>query len=198
MSHPNPEHKNQVIEWARSVLSNASVYAILDTETTGLGKKDVIIQIAAIDPKRNVLLDTLVKPTSRKTIAKEATVVHGIAMDMLREEPTFEFVYPKLRKIMNERNLVIYNAAFDTRIITQTAVYEGIPEDFKVTGECAMLVYSAFVGDWSDYHENYTYQKLPSINHTALGDCYATLDIIEKMANTELEVIPKKKFRFRL
>lgn len=60
MNHPNPEHKNQAIEWARGVINNASVYAIIDTETTGLGKKDVLIQIAAIDPKRNILLDTLV------------------------------------------------------------------------------------------------------------------------------------------
>lgn len=198
MSHPNPKHRNQSIEWARGVLNNSSVYAILDTETTGLGKKDVLIQVAAIDTKGNTLLDTLVKPISRKRMHPDAQAKHGLTMKMLVEEPTFEYVWPKLKSIMNERNLVIYNAAFDTRIITQTIVYEGIPEDYKVAADCAMLAYAQFIGEWSEYHKNYSYQLLPGGDHTALGDCMATREVIKNMAESELVDIPKRRLRFRL
>ena len=198
MTHPNLEHKNQTIEWAKGVINNPSQYAILDTETTGLGKKDVVIQIGIIDLNENVLMDTLIKPTSRKSISSDATAVHGISIDMLQDAPTFPEVYPKLKKIMNERNLIIYNASFDTNMIAQTSVLEKNTEDFKIEADCAMLVYSAYIGEWSEYHNNYKYQKLPAGDHTAVGDCFATLKIIREMASAEIVEIPKKRFRFRL
>jgi DNA polymerase-3 subunit epsilon len=45
-----------------------------------------------------------------------------------------------------------------------------------------MLKYAEFVGEWNDYHGNYRYQKLPGGDHTAVGDCRATLKVIKKMA----------------
>lgn len=196
MVHHNPKDKNIAIEWARTILSDSEKYLILDSETTGLGKKDIIIQLGIIDMEGNTVFDSLIQPTSRKTISEEATAIHGITMEDLKDAPTFKEIYPELRDLIKRKEFVIYNAKFDTSMLTQTAVLEGVKEDFKVIAQCAMLAYSMFVGDWSDYHGSYTYQKLKGGDHTAIGDCKATLDLIKTMAKTELEVIPTKWWQF--
>lgn len=62
-----------------------------------------------------------------------------------------------------------------------------------------MQWYSQFVGDWNDYYNNYRWQKLPSGDHSAIGDCRATLKVIEKMAATEIiESKPKKSLKANL
>ncbi|NJL65352.1 MAG: hypothetical protein HC903_30705 [Methylacidiphilales bacterium] len=50
---------------------------------------------------------------------------------------------------------------------------------------CAMHYYSQYVGEWNDYHGNYKWQKLPGGDHSALGDCHATLKIIKQMAGMD-------------
>ncbi|MEA1898884.1 MAG: 3'-5' exonuclease [Bacteroidota bacterium] len=192
MDHPNPKDLNATIEWARNIIANPDMYLVLDSETTGLGQKDIIVQIGIIDPSTNIILDTLIRPTSRKTIPREASSIHGITIDMLEKAPTFVDIYPKFKRIIRNKELVIYNAKFDTQLIVQTAVLEGVKEDFKIDAHCAMLAYSMYIGEWSSYHGNYNYQKLPSGDHTAIGDCKATLDVINKMAITEFIEIPKK------
>jgi hypothetical protein len=47
---------------------------------------------------------------------------------------------------------------------------------------CAMSNYASFVGEWNDYHGNYKWQRLPGGDHSAIGDCLATLELIKKMA----------------
>ena len=192
MEHPKPKDKNIAIQWARTILSNPDRYLILDSETTGLGKKDIIIQLGILNLDNQVIYNSFIRPTSRKTISMEATAVHGLTMETLKDAHTFKEVYPEIKNLIREKEFVIYNAKFDTRMLTQTAVLEGIKDDFKVIAQCAMLAYSMFVGDWSDYHSNYKYQKLKGGDHSAIGDCKATLDVIKKMASTEPIDIPRK------
>lgn len=52
--------------------------------------------------------------------------------------------------------------------------------------DCAMLPYSAYIGDWDDYLKSYKWQKLPGGDHSAIGDCRSTLAIINKMAGDAL------------
>jgi DNA polymerase-3 subunit epsilon len=87
--HPNLQSRNEVIEFARNVLKNKEKYLILDTETTGLSDKDIIIQVAVIDLDGNTLIDTLVKPTKRKSIPRDASDIHGIKFKYLRGAPHF-------------------------------------------------------------------------------------------------------------
>jgi DNA polymerase-3 subunit epsilon len=42
--------------------------------------------------------------------------------------------------------------------------------------------YAQFVGDWNEYHGNYKWQRLPGGDHSALGDCRATLAVLKEMA----------------
>jgi len=66
MEHPNPKHRNGSILWAREIIKNSNDYVFLDTETTGLGETDVIVQLAVTNYNGDALINTLVKPTKRK------------------------------------------------------------------------------------------------------------------------------------
>ena len=62
-------------EWAQWVLSTPGI-VIIDTETTGIGPCDEVIELAVLDTHGRVLLDTLVRPTC--PIDPGAARVHGL------------------------------------------------------------------------------------------------------------------------
>jgi len=92
----------------------------LDTETTGLDEDAEIIQIGVIDEDGNVLLDTLVQCESE--IPKEATAVHGITKEALKDTPSWPEIHELLCQVLSDVGIVyIYNADFNNRLIAQTA-----------------------------------------------------------------------------
>lgn len=200
--------RRQSAQWAYDLLQHDD-WCILDTETTGLDAKDQICQIALIDSKGETLLDTLVRPT--RVISPDAMEIHGIANEQVATERFFPEVFVELWRLTQKRQMVIYNAGFDTRLICQSLAAWGLflavnGRDRVVAGggwepatkppitlwsydwingkpiHCAMHWYSQWCGDWSDYHGNYRWQRLPGGDHTALGDCKATLEVIKRMA----------------
>ena len=52
-------------------------------------------------------------------MSAEATAIHGITMKMLENAPTFADIYQKFSKLVGDKNLVIYNADYDIRLIKQ-------------------------------------------------------------------------------
>lgn len=183
------------IDWARELLKRDH-FCILDTETTGLDNSDQIVQIALINSAGEPLLNSLVKPTV--SISPQAAAIHGITDKFVSDAPTFEVVFMELMRAVGNRDLVIYNAEFDTRMIKQSLRAYGIQLAFATSERrgcrifsnggsihCAMQWYSQWIGDWSEYHGNYKWQKLPGGDHSALGDCRATLGVIRQMAASE-------------
>jgi DNA polymerase-3 subunit epsilon len=172
--------RERVVEWASELLRRKN-WVILDTETTGTFEFDEIVQVAILSSDGKTLLDTLVRPT--QPIPLDATAIHGITNDDVKDAPLFPEVYEKIEKIIHGNTLVIYNARFDVRLIQQSLAKHnllpiGLDLDYV---DCAMLMYSAWVGDLWPYG-GYKWQKLESGDHTALGDCRATLKLIKKMA----------------
>jgi DNA polymerase III subunit epsilon len=167
-------------EWARSLLKRSD-WVILDTETTGLGPRDEIIQIAILSPEDQVLLETLIRPS--QPISPTASAIHGIMDSDLLFAPTFKEIQVQFERCIMGKTVVIYNADYDMRLLWQTqARYHLSPMLIKPNRiECAMLKYSAWRGElWPD--GSYKWQKLPGGDHTAVGDCRATLQLIKKMA----------------
>jgi DNA polymerase III subunit epsilon len=183
--HRNPRDRNAAINWAKSILEQRQDYVILDTETTGLGKNDVIVQIGIIDLDGNVLLDSMVKPTKRKRISDEATAIHKISMKDLIDKPIFDDIIPKIRTFTTGKRVLIFNSEYDERLILQT-INQDEATYFQLSTACVMLMYSKFVGQWNNYHFDYVYQPLPLGDHSAIGDCKATLNLILNMAQSEL------------
>ncbi len=183
LEHPHPADKQSAVEWARLLLQRND-WVVLDTETTGLDAKSEVIQVAILSPDNEVLLNSYVKPTLLKEIPAASTAVHGISMQMLAEAPTISDLLPRLEAVLEGKLIVCFNAAFDMRLLKQTiAMSPGRGNYLRLRSDCAMLAYSKFAGEWSDSKLDYKWQKLPSGDHSALGDCRATLSLIRQMAN---------------
>ncbi len=174
--------REKAANWAKSLLERLD-WVILDTETTGLAYKDEIVQVAILGHDGETLIDTLVKPT--QPISSESTSFHGIVDADVTEAPLFPDVFARIQEIITGKTVVIYNAVFDLRLVRQSLARHSVSssgiEDEQA--ECAMLWYSAWVGDiWSQ--GEYKWQKLVGGDHTALGDCRATYRVIERMAES--------------
>ncbi|MBI5409610.1 MAG: 3'-5' exonuclease [Nitrospirae bacterium] len=182
MRHPFPKDLNQSIKWARAIMDSFATWLILDTETTGIGKDDVVIQLAIINLEGVKVIDTFLKPIKKVAISKEAITVHGITYDNLYNAPHYKDIYSVIQEIITDKNIIAYNADYDRRLLKQTAYQEGAPI-LKATWHCAMLQYARFKGQWNEKRQNYLYQKLPAGDHSAIGDCKAILKLIKEMAN---------------
>ena len=55
--------RQATIDWAQALLRDPSRWVMLDTETTGLGEADEIVQIAVISPSGETLINSLLRPS---------------------------------------------------------------------------------------------------------------------------------------
>lgn len=172
------------IEWARKLLEDRN-FLILDTETTGLQGSE-ILEVAILSGHNKVLFDAMVKPMG--TIPPRVSRINHIEDHHVMLALGFKDVHSILTKLLPGRKLVIYNADFDVGIISAECLRHALPPIGVQEADVhdAMKHYSAFIGDWNRYHNNYKWQSLPGGDHSALGDCRATLAIIEKMAASEI------------
>jgi DNA polymerase-3 subunit epsilon len=190
---PDEQAKREAAQWARDLLEHD--FVILDSETTGLnkGRADEPVQIAVISKDGEVLLDTLVKATIPSELG--AYRVHGIGEEQLKDAPTFAEVRQKLEEAIKGKDLIIYNANYDSAILDNASRADDPEATFPSTWPsltmCAMTWYAKFYGE-EDYRGGYHWQKLTNAvkqcgakiadAHTALGDCLMTLEVIKKMA----------------
>jgi DNA polymerase III epsilon subunit-like protein len=72
----------------------------LDTETTGFSAAagDAVVEIAIVDSAGRVLIDTLIDP--QRSIPWQASNVHGITNEMVRNKPTLKQVMPQVIQII--------------------------------------------------------------------------------------------------
>lgn len=174
-----------MIEEFKAVVKRGN-FVVLDTETTGLGPTAELCQIGIIDAQGNTLLDALVKPTV--SIPAEASAVHGITDETVKDCPGFELYYPVLQKILAGKDVIIYNKGYDVPILNQSAKAAEIVPVWECTFHCAMLPYAEHYGDWNSYRNSFRWQKLSDAvkqqglevkdAHDALGDCLMTLGLI--------------------
>ena len=175
--------RQQSIRWAQKMIATPpSNWLILDTETTGLDEDAEIVQICVTDGAGNVLMDNLLCAPFGK-IPAAATAVHHITDEMVKHAPSFFERYKELSALAAGRIVVIYNKAYDMRLIDQSITrFSSYPLLVPLSWDCAMLAYSKYVGEWNDYRKDFKWQKLQGGDHSALGDCRATLEVIKKMA----------------
>jgi DNA polymerase-3 subunit epsilon len=184
--HPHPRDRSMAIGWAKRLLQRRD-WVILDTETTGLDRHSEVIQIGVIAADGKVLFESFVRPMRTSVIPVEATAVHGITMAMVEDAPVIGELIPKLRGLLCGKTTVMYNAAFDTRLLRQVLEQDAgaTLQDIALRPDCAMKMYSAFVGEWMNSKGDYRWQKLPGAAHGAIEDCQATLSLIRHMAQAD-------------
>ena len=108
---------------------------LLDTETTGLGRDDEIIEIAILTVEGDEIVNMLVEP--RGTIGDEAAGVHHITPPMLDGCRRFEDIWAEIEPLLAGHPLVAYNAPFDERMIIQSLVKSGRVPSTDLEFHCA-------------------------------------------------------------
>lgn len=157
-------------------------YVYLDTETTGLypDSGDEVLQIGILDDDNQVLLDSLVKPVKNKKWRK-AQDIHGITPSDVKNAPTLEQLRPQIIEAVKGRIVVIYNSDFDSAFLRDELKHAEVIED-------CMNPFAEIYGEWHDYFQSYTWQKLETAakyvyhewdgqSHNAINDCMATRSV---------------------
>ncbi len=186
----NPNRRLLIARQAQALLEVHPVY--LDTETTGLHLTAEVIEIGIIDDQANVLFDQLIRP--RGKIDPAAARIHGISLDMLKDAPTWEEVWPQAEAVLIGQRIGVYNVEFDLRLIKQsinrTWQHWALPDSnfFDI-----MKLYAQYYGDWDPMHRSFRYQslelagrqcgiRLPNA-HRAVDDCLLTRALLHYMAD---------------
>ena len=100
--------RSAAIEVARDWVSMN--FVVLDTETTGLGSRDRVVEISCIDRNGNVLVDSLVNPGIAIPVA--STAIHGISDTDVADKPSLPALWPLVRNAVRSAECVlVYNAA---------------------------------------------------------------------------------------
>lgn len=142
---------------AREKLNLEPVF--LDTETTGVERRDEIVDICVVDCDGTILIDTLIKPTI--SIPFGATRIHGITSEMVQNAPTWKEIWPQVGAVLRDRHIGVYNADFDLRMIEQANRKYGIQwRNPSARAFCIMKLYARFYGAWNHKYGSYRWQKL--------------------------------------
>lgn len=159
---------------------------ILDTETTGLDYDDVILEIGICDMNSNILMDQRIKPKSKKSWAG-AERIHGISYSDVQNCPKFPDIVERLKSILINNRVIIFNAEYDIRLLIQTAESYNLPTDWidNLDVVCCMR---ASGRKWPNYANYYGGMKLITASeltgcgflgkpHSAIGDALTTAEV---------------------
>lgn len=160
-------------------------WCVLDTETTGLEQPAEICQIGIVDWTGEILVDTLVKPIT--SISPGAYRVHGITDLHVKDAPGWPDVREKVLKAVKDKDVLIYNAKFDRKMMhwTDEAWQMGHFEYKNLSNYvCVMEAYAEFWGEKHPYYGSFVWQKLANAmsqqglfvagEHSAVGDALMT------------------------
>jgi DNA polymerase-3 subunit epsilon len=160
------------------IYQNQDDYLILDTETTGLVNPE-IAELSIINLSGEALINRRLKP--KGLITDGAIAIHGIRNEDVQRSPTLPNFWGKFSDVIEGKTLLIYNADFDLNALSNSMKAWGLKSLLETKYVCMMHLYSQFIDEPGRYQGSYRWQKLPGGNHTALGDCQATLAILQKM-----------------
>lgn len=105
---------------------------VLDTETTGMNPEtgDKIVEIGAVELDGHIptgrTLQIYINP--ERDVPAEATAVHGITNEFLKDKPVFSQIYTDFLDFIGKDSvLVIHNAEFDMKFINYELKQVGHP-----------------------------------------------------------------------
>lgn len=104
---------------------------MLDTETTGLdpARGHRVVELACVEMVNRTLtgrhLHLYLNPD--RDSDPEALAIHGLTTDFLSGHPRFEEVAQQLVDYVKDAEVIIHNAAFDTKFLTAELARVGLP-----------------------------------------------------------------------
>ena len=177
--------------WARTILAADDRWMILDTETTGFANDDDIIEVAAVTPCGEPLIDCLIRPGRR--IPHEITRLTGIRDEMVAGSPSFRAAWEQsLGEQLGARAILAYNAPFDVRMLRQNIQRHCGLLWAPVGSDCLMRAYARYAGE-RQRRGGYRSHRLSDAcaqmgiahehAHRALEDCLVSARLLQAMAN---------------
>lgn len=151
---------------------------ILDTETTGFGRGAEVLELGMIDGTGAVLWDERYKPLWNESW-DDAQEIHGITPEAVMEKDSLWIYMPEIRAMLKGKTVIIFNSVYDSGIMP-----DGITT--PAVKLCAMRAFKLFTGS-KKYNlklaaETFAgYEFAIDEQHTAIGDCRATLAVAQWM-----------------
>jgi DNA polymerase-3 subunit epsilon len=168
----------------KTATTKESVFAVLDTETTGLNVNEGhrIVSIAATKIKNlkitNEILDELVNP--ERQISEPSIKIHHITQEQVQNKPLLKELDDKIYNFLENTVLVGHNLKFDIKFIIRSAPYTTIAHRVKniVTIDTIYLaagIYPHFKSyELSFLCENLKIKTEDQTRHSAIGDSVIT------------------------
>ena len=162
-----------------------SDYVVLDIETTGLGTRCDIIEIAAVRVRNNIITDefeSFVKPNG--SVPAQITLLTGITDDMVADAPSIEQVLSEFRLFAGNDVLIGHNIkSFDMRMISAKAAACGMSFDNELVDTLAMAkrLLNMTHNRLSDVCSHYSITNDNA--HRALSDVIATHECYQRLKN---------------
>ena len=158
---------------------------LVDTETTGLGDKAEVIEIAAIDSVGNLRLSVLSMPEGR--ISSGASRVNGLTRKKLKAEGARPWpeLHEQVKSVLESVSIVVaWNAPFDVRMLNQTTERHGL-SNIRVEIADLLRAYRRFRPDGRHRLVDAVKRegaKWSGESHRAEADCRAMLAVLRKIA----------------
>jgi len=195
------------IDWVQAAAQDLVEHAVvIDTETTGLGENDTVVELAVVGAKsREVIFDNLIVPYSPCHPAAAET--HGIDMEAATRtgrEPHSALV--EVLGLTPQKRLTAYNMVFDRRLLLQTAYASGVSKtvisDLISRSEersCIMELANRYFYEHLEWdHEKSCFKRLSlercleiagidreGTAHRALSDALAATDLLRFIAGED-------------
>ena len=191
MAVSSAQARREAAHLARLRLQSNPVY--LDTETTGLGPQDEIIEVCLLESDGSVFFESLVRPTA--PIPMDAVRVHGITDAMVAQAPRWPEVWAELKPRLAGRVVAVYNAEFDLRLLQQSLTRHAQAEVIDPSSFfCLMLLYAQFRAEWDASRRSYRWHSLETARrqaglpfpnaHRARDDAFLARALLQHMASS--------------
>ncbi|QVQ57032.1 exonuclease [Anabaena phage Elbi] len=168
----NIQRYNEALELLNDVsISGNAVF--LDTETIGGFDNPVMIELAITDIEKNKLFDNYVHPWY---MPDHFELKNGCDWVEVEKAYDFESHYDIIKNVLRDKNIIIYNSSFDTRVFEKVCEFYQLPLPFdKKRVYCLMTLRSHIVGE-----------KLPlGGSHTAFDDVCSMVDLFKDLCKYE-------------
>lgn len=104
---------------------------VLDTETTGMDplKGDKLVEIGCVELENHLATGKTfhIYINPERDIPPEATAVHGITDEFVKDKPTFGEIVGDFLDFVGDSRLVIHNAEFDVKFLNAELKTFGFP-----------------------------------------------------------------------
>jgi DNA polymerase-3 subunit epsilon len=187
----------------KTATTQESIFAVLDTETTGLNVNEGhrILSIAATKIKNlkitNEILDELVNP--ERKISESSIKIHHITQEQVQNKPPLKELDNKIYNFLEKTVLVGHNLNFDIKFIIKSAPYTTIAHRVKniVTIDTIYLA-AGIYPHFNSYELSFLCKTLKiqtedQTRHSALGDSVITarlfLHLLEEASKKNVNTI---------